>query len=51
MYDKQTFNKIQLLHIIKSLRSQINKKKKNLCEKYRKNSTVNSKHEQYRHEQ
>lgn len=27
MYDKQTFNKIQLLHIIKSLQSQINKKK------------------------
>ena len=37
IYDKQTFNKIQLLHIIKSLQSQINKKeKKNLCEQYRK---------------
>ena len=44
MYDKQTFNKIQLLHIIKSLQSQINKKKKFF---FVWTVQMNSKHEQY----
>ena len=48
MYDKQTFNKIQLLHVIKSLQSQINKKKKIffLCEQYRWTVNMNSTDEQ-----
>ena len=43
MYDKQTFNKIQLLHIIIHLQSQINKKNKK--------KILNSTAKQYRREQ